>query len=586
VALGAAFITIHADTAPFAKELVKEVKAILKATESLTKGDADRLGQRISDGIGGGIRRNSHRVRNSVKDALDVDRGGFLSNSLRHGFGNMGVKAGSAFVQGFSKIGNLLASGLENGVKAAGNLFGSIFNVSASSLAAASVMVALLIFTGTVVLPVVISGVIALAGALSNLLGLFAIIPAALGVVLAIILPLVAAFQGFGEAIGAVISKDPKKIAEAMKGLTPAARGVIKELQKLMPLFSQLADIAQEAFFKPLAGDLTALVKRASLPLLHGFQIVGAAAGDLVSGILAALSKPEMVIFFDDMFNAAAEALTILKQPIIDLITAFAAMAQASMPAFLKLTEGLGAFLTKFSNWITQNIEDGSFQAFLDKALLTLKDIGDLIGAVIELFKVMFQGTEEGGRTFLQLITAAIRDLTAFFKSPDGQRALQAMIDLAVVFGVALAGVILVAGKLAGQLEFVAEVLRTIIRLLTGIDIRKLNVVGQSGGTIAKVSQGLGIRAAASGAIVTHPELMQVGEGGAPEVIIPLNDSNRAQQLADQSGLSSMLRGNSGNITLIAYIGGRQVEAFVEEKIGSAFESQSRALFYGARSGV
>jgi hypothetical protein len=79
---------------------------------------------------------------------------------------------------------------------------------------------------------------------------------------------------------------------------------------------------------------------------------------------------------------------------------------------------------------------------------------------------------------------------------------------------------------------------------------------------------------------------MQVGEGGAPEVIIPLNDSNRAQQLADQSGLSSMLRGNSGNITLIAYIGGRQVEAFVEEKIGSAFESQSRALFYGARSGV
>lgn len=582
MALGAAYITVHADTAPFAKELVRDIKAILKATENFVKADVDRLGQSISQGIGGGIRRNSHHVQNSIKQTLDVDRGG-LGKMLSFGFGSLGVKAGDAFAKGFSAVGNAVATGLENTVKTAGNLFGSIFNVSTSSIAGASAMVALMLFFSTTVLPMVISAVIALAGALSNLLGLFAIIPAALGVILAIILPLVAAFQGFGEAVGAVISKDPKKIAEAMKGLTPAARSVIKELQKLMPLFSKLADIAQEAFFKPLVGDLTALVKRASLPMLHGFKIVGAAAGDLVSGVLAALSRPEMVIFFDNLFESAALALVTLKQPIIDLVTAFALMAQASLPAFQLLIEGLGGFLTKFSAWITANIEDGSFQAFLDKALATLQDVGDLIGAVTQLFKVMFQGTEEGGRTFLQLVTFAVRELTKFFESERGQRALQAMIDLAVVFGLSLGGVILFASTLADQLHIVAGILRAIIKLLSGVDIRKLNVGGVSGGTIG---QGLGVRGAAAGMIVRSPELVQVGEGGAPEVIIPLNDRSRAQELADQSGLSSMLRGNGGNITLIAYIGGEQVEAYVQRKIESAFGGQSRALAYGARTGV
>lgn len=580
MALGAAYITVHADTAPFAKEVQRQVRDILRATEKSVRGDSDRIGQGISDGISDGVRRNSKKVRDSVTDSLSKDTDG---NFLRRSFSKLGATASSFFVGGFTKAfgagGNALASGLETSVKGMGNLFGSIFNVTVTSVGAASALVAVFLFASTVVLPGLISLVIALTAALSNLLGLLAVIPSAFGVLIAIILPLVAAFQGFGEAIGAVLSKDPKKIAEAMKGLTPAARSVIKELQGLMPLFSKLGDIAQEAFFKPLVGDLTALIQRASGPMLHGFGIVARAAGELVSSVLAALSRPEMVIFFQDMFAGAAQALTTLKEPITNLILAFAAMAQAAMPTFQALIDSLGGFLTRFSEWITANIADGSFQAFLDKAVLTLKDVKDLIGAVIELFKVMFAGTEAGGRTFLQAVTAAVQKLTAFFESERGQRALQAMIDLAIIFGLGLLSLVYIAGYLAGRLEAVASVLRTIIRLISGIDIRKFRVEGPIG-------RGGALTPFASGGIVTQPTLAMIGEGGASEVVIPLNDANRAQQLADQSGLSSMLRGDSGNITLIAYIGGQQVEAFVERKIEGAFSDQSRALAYGARAGV
>jgi hypothetical protein len=584
MALGSAFIEIHADTRPFARELPSELKKILNVTERSIRGDSERIGQRVSDGIGDGVKRNSHKVRQNVQDALTPGNQGGSSGlfaTIKRGFLSLGSAAAEFFTKGLGSAlsagGNALASGFETGIKSLGNLLGSIANVSASSGPAAAAIVALFVFLGVVVIPTLVSALVALLGVLSNLLGLLGIIPSAFGVLLAIILPLVAAFQGFGEAISAVLSKDPKKIAEALKGLTPSARSVVKEFASLVPLFSRLADIAQEAFFKPLVGDLKALVNRASLPLLNGFKIVATAAGNLLSSILTALARPEMVIFFDSLFTTAAQTLTTLQGPITNLILAFAKMAEAGLPAFTTLIEKLAGFLDRFSAWITQNIEDGSFQAFLDKAVNTLQDIWDLVKALIELFKTMFQGTEQGGRTFLDLVTRAVERLTAFFESERGQRALQAMIDLTIIFGLYLSHLIGIAGALADQLHVIANILRTIIRLISGVDIRKMGEVRAMGGAIAGL---------ASGGIVNRPTLAMVGEGSAPEVIIPLTDPQRAQQLADQSGLSSMLGGSGGNITLIAYIGGQQVEAFVERKVESAFGSQSRALAYGARVGV
>lgn len=584
MALGAAYVEVHADTRPFAKEISKELKAILEATEKLITPQSERIGDHLATGIGNGINRNKHKIRNSIREGLNVveETGGFLA-SIKRTFARLGEEAAVFFAKGFGNAiqagGNLLAAGLETGVKTAGNLLGSIFNVSTSSLAGSAAMVALFAFFGAVVLPTLISACIALLGALSNLLGLLLIIPSALGVILAVILPLVAAFHGFAGAISAVISKDPKKIAEAMKGLTPAARGVVKEFQKLMPFFSKLSDIAQEAFFKPLAGGLTKLINRASLPLLVGFKNVAAAAGSLVGGILDALSRPEMAVFFDSLFSAAATALMTLREPLISLVTAFANMAQAAMPAFQTLIERLGGFLTSFADWINRSIENGAFQAFLDKALSTLTDVWNLIKAVIGLFAVLFAGTEAGGRTFLQLVTDAVNKLTAFFESEKGQRALLAMIDLAILFGVYMTALYPILRLLANQLEIIASILRSIIRLISGIDIRKLGEAKAIGGALN------GYVGYASGGIITSPQLAMVGEGGAPEVIIPLNNPQRAQQLADQSGLSSMI-GGQGNVTLIAYIGGEQVEAYVEKRIDSAFTNQSRALAYGARTGI
>lgn len=59
----------------------------------------------------------------------------------------------------------------------------------------------------------------------------------------------------------------------------------------------------------------------------------------------------------------------------------------------------------------------------------------------------------------------------------------------------------------------------------------------------------------ARGAVVDSPTLALIGEAGS-EVVIPLTNRARAQDLAEQSGLLSMLRGAGGgtNVTVIAYL--------------------------------
>ena len=70
MALGKAFIEVHADTAPFARELGTQLDAIVKASEKDVRVSARRIGETVSTEAGEGIRRNRSKVDSGVTDAL------------------------------------------------------------------------------------------------------------------------------------------------------------------------------------------------------------------------------------------------------------------------------------------------------------------------------------------------------------------------------------------------------------------------------------------------------------------------------------------------------------------------------------
>lgn len=577
--LGRAFIEVHADTRPFARELGPQVRGIVKSVEDSIDTDASKaIGDRVAGSIADGVERNKDdisssisrsisRSRNKVKIEADVDVDK-SAGRFRRAASRLGDILTSSVGKSFNMLGDQAVSATD-GVQ---RLIGGLLNLSSVSL---PVAVAIIGIVGALV-PLLFSALVVTAAALSNLIGLVPIFVSGLGILLAAIFPIITAFQGFGEALDAVFEKDPEKLAEAMKKLTPAARGVVTELRKAMPFFEQLRKATQQAFFGQLTGTLTKVIAAIRGPLLAGFTEVAKAAGSFLNSILMLATTPGFQEFITTMFAGAAEFFRIMQGPVVTLLGALMNMMVAATPFFLAMTTGLGNFLNRFSNWINESIKDGSFESFLIKAWSTLQDIWALLGAVIELFRTMFGETEAGGRTFLQLVTAAIEDLTKFFKSEDGKKALKAMVDLAIIFGIMLIGAANAAIFLLNQLERVAETMKWILRNLPGIDIGDLPTGGSS------KPRGFVGRAFAEGGVVSSPTVAMMGEGYKAEAVIPLTNPRRAQEIADDTGLTNMLSG--GGDTFIFYLGEEQVFARMVRVANSVMDNAGRQLTAGTRT--
>jgi hypothetical protein len=579
MALGRAFIEVHADTRPFARQVGPQVTAVVRSVEKVLKDESPELGDVFADSLSDGIDRNSGSISRKVSESLsrggrtkvkvdvetNVDKDRF-SRTMSKLFGAASNLAGGALKGSMNALGdsvNSTAKGMQH-------LVGSMLNMSTVSLPVAVILIGL----AAILVPILLSALVAVAGALSNLIGLLPLLATGGGVLLAAIFPLVAAFQGFGEALDAVFAKDPEKLAEAMKKLTPAARGMVTEIQKALPFFTQLRQAAQQSFFAPLGGVLTTVIAAVRGPLLAGFTAVAKAAGEFAAAILSIGATPGFAMFTSSMFQGAKTLFETLKGPMVVILTALMNMAVAAMPFFIRMIEALGRFLERFAAWIDESIKNGSFEKFLEKAFLTITDIWNMVKALIELFRVMFGETEEGGRTFFQLVTAAIERLTEFFKSPDGKRALKAMVDLAILLGIFLLGAANFATFLLNQLERVVAVIKWIMRNLNGIDIDRITPKG-------KITSS-GLMPLAEGGVVDSPTMALMGEGHRREAIIPLTNPRRAQEIADQSGLSSML--NGGGDTFIFYIGEEQVQARIVRIATNVVNAASKQLTAGARA--
>lgn len=576
MALGRAFIEVHADTRPFARQLGREIKDVVDGVEAAIRDD-DSIGDAIADSIADGVDRNKEHVSRSVSESLsksrqkvkvdldvDVDRNRFIR----------AIKGVTSAVQGgATKALNALGDSVINAADGFQKLVGGMLNVSSVSLPVAVAIVTL----AALAIPVLISATVALTAALSNLIGLVPILVSGLSVLLAAIFPVVVAFQGFGDALSAVFARDPEKLAEAMKKLAPNARAVVTEFQKALPFFDQLRKSTQQSFFAPLKGVLTPVIKAIQGPLLAGFNAVAIAAGEFLKALLEIATTPAFSAFTGAIFQGAMSLFDTLSGPMVSLIVSLMNLAVAALPFFQNMVLALGRFLREFSGFINRSIADGSFQAFLQKAWETLQDIWGLVKALIDLFRVMFSGTEEGGRTFLELVTVAVQRLTEFFRSPDGQKALKAMVTLAQLFGAWLLAAAEIAIFLLNQLDRVASAVKALIKLINGIDMDKIRPgFTRRGGIVG------GALPFAEGGVVNRPTLAMMGEGFKPEAIIPLTDPQRAQEIADRSGLSSMLSG--GGDTFIFYLGEEQVTARIVRIAKGVVDSAGSQLTAGART--
>lgn len=355
------------------------------------------------------------------------------------------------------------ADGVEGSFGGLGKIFSSIgaslvsIGSAIGALATSSVTPAgLITFAAILTAIVALTGpVIGLTGALADLLGLVAVIPAGAGVAVAAIVPLVIAFQGFSDAISAIIEKDPEKIKKALDALSPSARKVALEFQKLLPSLERFKKAIQESFFRPVVKDLTLLTNA----LLPGFQSgmskIATAIGRAVSNFAEFLRQPAQVKIFNDLLATTARIIDIIAPAFQTLGAAIFKSIGAGLPFVERLSKAFAGAIEKFADFLTTSIDNGSFEKFFDDAIKTVKELIDLGKSLGNLFVSIFGNADDEGRDFLSTLTDTINKMADFFKSAEGQDFLQDTLEAAKTTFSVIAGL---GAAFTGVLDFIGDI--------------------------------------------------------------------------------------------------------------------------------
>jgi len=616
--LGEAFIEVHADTKPFAREIAPQLKTILDAVGKDGNRRAKIAGQKISDGLDDGIGSRFPILRtrfatlgrwiDDLRDRIDkqgglrsafdrLARGNFILTRL---FGNFALRVGAVFrsigrltrgmfslIHGidlvFQGVVGLAVEGFKTFIGVGGDLARvqstlalGFTRIGAALAAAAAELIAAAPAVATMV--VVVAALSAALGVLffaltvalapfAALLNLALLIPAALTVLLAVIMPLIVALKDLGDAMGLVFEKDPKKFIEGFKKLPPVMRQLVSVLRPFRAEFAALRDIVQQQFFDPILKQLGPTLKATLGKLTEGFAAVANSLGSLIASIMRAFAQPEMINMIRDMLFTVADFIRTNSDVLVQLLVALGAMANAALPVVVELLNKFGDFLGEFAAWIMGAITDGRFEQWLRIGISALSVIWGLVKALIGLFAALFSRLQTGGKDFLTILTNAINRFTAWVKSPEGSHALENMVKLAK----------LIAKAFEIALGFVIQMVNKLSKIIDAINWIN-NHIGNPLGALGKAAQWAG--GFAGGGIVPHDGLAMVHNNEA--ILDPANTISRNRAILADAGMRDVMQ-PEGTIVNV-YVGNEQLDARTDYRITRANQRTARSLSTGARS--
>jgi hypothetical protein len=378
--LGKAFIEVRADLSKFPAELRAELeKALKEGTAGITFKEfedkaglaGEEAGKRISQGLEKTSKTRSKKT--GEKMAEDVGLGFF--GVLKKIFSSSGSSGGTNGF--FNTIGDLFkgfTKSAEDGFSKLSDLGSKIGDIG-SKVGSAFSAIGGGIQAGLYTLAVPAVG--ALLAVVTQLSGAVFALPAAIAPLIAIFATLKVATEGVGAAISAGFSaKNAAQIKaynEALKGLAPSARAVVKEIVGLKGAFDVIKNNAQQALFAPLIGSFAAL-KGTLLPALNqGFSTAAAALGRFAKGFLELFSEPAVIAAITQTFATLARILDRIGPAASALFGSLFGLIRAGLP-----------FIEKFSAYLATAGE--ALAKLIDKANSGGK-IAGFIAAAAQPFK-------------------------------------------------------------------------------------------------------------------------------------------------------------------------------------------------------
>lgn len=295
---------------------------------------------------------------------------------------------------------------------------------------------------------------------------------------------------------------------------------------------------------------------------MNGFMNVGDAFGRLINNLVNIAENPKIQKFFEMLFDTVGRLINNSSGPIGKFFFALADLGEATLPHFEKFINILLELLSQFGDWLIKISENGTLEGFINNLIKAFEFAYQLATSGWNLVKAIVTGTGEDNTAeeFVKSLIVMIDKMTEFFKSDIGKEGLKGMVLIAESLAAIFVGIVVTLGLIAaGFSEIVSWIGGSVIPKL----IEAWNWLRAIMDFLFQINSGAaaaaaGVKSAVGGALpqkaagdifANGAEAVIVGEAG-PEVLLPLNDPHRANELAMKSGLLGILNGAAGGVNI------------------------------------
>lgn len=309
--------------------------------------------------------------------------------------------------------------------------------------------------------------------ALASLLSLSAAIPGAFLAGVAAVGVLKAAFAGVGETIKAAFGDDPAKFNEALKKLAPEARETAKAFREMVPFLKSVQKGIQDAFFSNNFEDFFPSLLggiRSVMPSLAG---LARDFGNLGREIAAAtVGRDAFWELLDNSIISVRGSLRQLTPAIQPIIKGLLDVGAVGLPLLDRLGAAVASNAGRFGSWMQQIAASGQLQQWIDTALQTLSELGQIIGNVGAILNAVFKAAQATGGGLLGTLAEITGEARRFLESAEGSAAITELFASILSVARQLAPIFTtLAGALASALA------PALAKIATGVGPELLKVV-------------------------------------------------------------------------------------------------------------
>lgn len=234
------------------------------------------------------------------------------------------------------------------------------------------------------------------------------------------------AFNGLGDALGAVSDYriDPsvanlQKMEQALHELGPAGADFVLFLDTVRPKIDALQNTAREGLFPGAEEGITEL-----LDLMPEFdRIVGnisTTLGNLTAEAGDNLNDPRWVEFFDYIADEAGPTLDAMGRTLGNVTEGLVEMMMAADPMSDDFTKGMLEASRAFREWADGLEDSEGFMEFMDYIRDVRPQVADTLGAVANALVSVVTAAAPVGKVVLPGIEALAKMLSAIADSPAG----------------------------------------------------------------------------------------------------------------------------------------------------------------------